>query len=37
VLNLFRVRIGPASEHGAMWPTFGEASRSELYPIAVFR
>ena len=36
-LTLCRVRIGPASEHGSIWPLFGWTHRMELYPIAIFR
>jgi len=36
-MNVFRVRIGPASEHGAIWPLFGWAHRMNLYPLAVFK
>ena len=36
-LNVFRVRIGAASEHGVIWPTFGWAHRMDLYPIALFK
>lgn len=36
-LNVFRVRIGPASEHGTIWPTFGWTARKELYPLAIFK
>ena len=35
-LNIFRVRIGPASEHCAIWPTYGRTHRMELYPFALF-
>ena len=35
-LNLFRVRIGAASEHGGIWPLFGRTHRMDLYPLAVF-
>ncbi len=36
-LNVFRVRIGAASEHGAIWPPFGRTHRMHLYPIAIFK
>ena len=36
-LNIFRVRIGGASEHGAIWPLFGAAHRMDLYPVALFK
>ncbi len=36
-LNVFRVRIGPASEHGVIKPLYGRAHRMNLYPLAVFR
>lgn len=35
-LNLFRVRIGPASEHCACWPTYGDTFGYRFYPLAVF-
>jgi len=34
-MNVFRGRIA-ASEHCAMWPTFGGALRSDLYPLVLF-
>ena len=36
-LNVFRARIGPASEHGGIWPSYGHTHRLDLYPIAIFR
>ena len=36
-LNVFRVRIGAASEHGGIWPTFGWTQRLKLYPLAIFK
>ncbi len=36
-LNVFRVRIGPASEHGVIKPLYGWAHRMDLYPLAIFR
>ena len=36
-LVVFRVRIGAAAEHGAIWPLFGRAHNVPLYPIAVFK
>ena len=35
-LNLFRVRIGAASEHCACWPTYGGTHNYRYYPLAVF-
>jgi hypothetical protein len=34
--NIFRTRIGAASEHCAMWPPFGETQRPYTYPFAMF-
>ena len=36
-LNVFRVRIGAASEHGGIWPTFGWTQRLNVYPFAIFK
>ena len=35
--NFFRARIGPASEHGCIWPAYGSALKSEAYPLLVFK
>ena len=36
-LNVFRVRIGPASEHGGIWPLYGGTLYMHNYPLAVFQ
>jgi hypothetical protein len=35
-MNIMRTRIGPASEQGAWWPSFGSSLKYNLHPIAVF-
>jgi len=35
-MNIMRTRIGPASEQGAWWPTFGSSLNFNLHPLAVF-
>lgn len=35
-MNIFRARIGPASEHCVWWPTYGGAQTYDHFPIAVF-
>ena len=35
-MNLFRTRIGPASEQCGIWPTFGFSKRMDIYPLALF-
>ena len=36
-LNVYRVRIGPASEHCAVWPVLGGTRTLNNYPIAIFK
>lgn len=35
--NVFRTRIGAASEQAAIWPTFGHSLLPDMFPFAVFR
>ena len=36
-LNLFRTRIGPASEQSGIWPPYGRAHSMDIYPLALFK
>jgi hypothetical protein len=36
-LDFFRARIGPASEHGCIWPTYGGSLYPGRYPLAIFK
>lgn len=36
-MNIYRVRIGPASEHAGIGPVFGWAMRTDFFPLIAFK
>lgn len=36
-LDIFRSRVGMGSEQQAVWPTFGQCQRTDIYPLVMFK